>query len=229
MKNKGFMLIISGLCLVFLILSGDKPKATTSGFLLNDIIQEVKGDIQECGVKTNFITYEDSKNQIYNILEKLKVDKSNYTDIRENEKIYGVEFSSGNIKGYIQSTRYEKYTVITIDIIKETDSYDLDNIEREISNAIDNKGTSYFKYIKAKINEDNLKYINHKIKTFLKREDAENISSIKIDNGYSTIAYSKKFSPITVGGKLIDLNYALCSYYSGNYIIIGTPEILTSY
>lgn len=223
------MLIISVICLVFLILNVDKPKATGSGLLLQDIVQEAKGDIQECGVKTNFITYEDDKKQIHDILKKLKIDKYDYTNVRENKKIYGVEFNSGNIKGYIQSTNYEKYNVITIDFIKETSNYDLDDMEIEISEAIDNRGTSYFKYIKAKIYEDNLKDVNRKIKALLKREDAENINSIKIDNGYSTIAYSKKFNPITIGGKLIDLNYALCNYYSGNYIIIGTPEILTSY
>jgi hypothetical protein len=59
--------------------------------------------------------------------------------------------------------------------------------------------------------------------------NASNIGTVEIDNGYSTVAYTRKYPVMKNDGKWIDFNYAVCSYSSGNYVIIGTPVIITTY
>ncbi|MBU5486114.1 YwmB family TATA-box binding protein [Clostridium sp. MSJ-11] len=227
--KKRVWFVISFICLVFLIINMDKPKASNSEEFLTKIVNEVEGDIQECGVKASFISYDDEKETVEGILKNLKFEEPYHTNIKENEKIYSIEIIGNNISGYVQSTKYENYKVIVVDLVKVTENDELYQLEEIIKNAIGNESASYFKYIKARLHTNDLMDKNNKIMALLKRNNAQNIESIKIDNGYSTIAYTKKFDHITVGRKFVDLNYALCSYRSGNYLIIGTPEILVSY
>ncbi|WP_315116584.1 YwmB family TATA-box binding protein [uncultured Clostridium sp.] len=227
--KKRVWFVISFLCLVFLIINMDKPKAKNSEEFLTKIVNEVEGNIQECGVKASFISYDDGKETVEAILKNLKFEKSYCTNINENEKIYSVEIIGDSISGHVQSTNYENYKIIVVDLVKVTEKDESYQLEETIKNAIGSKSASYFKYIKARLHTNDLMDKNNKIMALLKRNNAQNIESIKIHNGYSTIAYTKQFDHITIGGKFVDLNYALCSYYSGNYLIIGTPEILVSY
>jgi len=55
------------------------------------------------------------------------------------------------------------------------------------------------------------------------------IETVSINNGLSTVAYTKEYDEKVTNNKLIDFNYAVCNYSSGRYIIIGTPEIITTY
>ena len=104
-------------------------------------------------------------------------------------------------------------------------------MEKKVRLAIKDKNVKvkFFKYVKAKLEEHDLTNINEKLLKEIKSEGACNVDTIPISNGYSTVANTNKFDPEISDGKLIDLNYVLCNYSSGNYILIGTPEIIASY
>ena len=111
-------------------------------------------------------------------------------------------------------------------------------LKKDLSNSIGNRGKNikYFQYLKAKIlvsstdsGVSDIYNINKTIINMLKTHGTENIETVSINNGLSTIAYTKKYENKVNNNKLIDLNYAVCNYSSGRYIIIGTPEIITTY
>jgi Tfp pilus assembly protein FimT len=102
-----------------------------------------------------------------------------------------------------------------------------DRLEKIISDYKVN--AKYFQYLKAKLPNNNIKYDNNKVLELLKGYDSTNINTVKLENGYSTTAYTKMYNSMESNGQLIDLNYALSKYSSGSYIIIGTPEINVTY
>ncbi|GAA0785062.1 hypothetical protein [Hathewaya limosa] len=76
--------------------------------------------------------------------------------------------------------------------------------------------------IKAKLNNEvNIEVLKNKSEKYLKN-NGYNINSIKLNNGFST--------KVSQGGNREQgFYYSLCKYSSGNYIVIGDPEIFISY
>jgi hypothetical protein len=87
----------------------------------------------------------------------------------------------------------------------------------------------YYFYLKSKVKENNLSLVNDKINKILKNSGAKNIDTVEINKGFSTVAYTKRYETVKNNGLLMDFNYAVTSYNSGNYIIIGTPTIKETY
>ena len=70
---------------------------------------------------------------------------------------------------------------------------------------------------------------NDRIIKVLISHGAKNIDTVSINNGLRTVPYTPKYDEVKINNKLIDFNYAVCNYSCGRYIIIGTPEIITTY
>jgi hypothetical protein len=127
--------------------------------------------------------------------------------------------------------QYENHNVVTVNIIKHDNSNSLEDLRNKLEKYIGNKYSNvrYFQYLKCKMQSGDVYSTNKQILKLLKDHRASNINTIDLENGYSTTAYTKQYDSIQSNGKLIDFNYAVCKYSSGNYIIIGTPEILVTY
>lgn len=196
----------------------------------DEIVKAVKGSIEEYGIKAVVFTEEDGETFSNKILKSLNMEKAE-TDIIRNDKIYCIEFKSNNVYGYIESMKYDNYNGVTVNVVNTDDINNADGLKELIEKAIgkNQKEVKYYQYLKAKVLSSDMYKTNEDIEALLKYYGAHNIETVEIENGYSTVAYTGKYPAIRSGGKLIDLNYAVCSYTSGNYVIVGTPIITASY
>lgn len=239
MKRKSIALLCIVLCHIILQVNVILSNAQEKVNLFDEILLETKSETVEYGLKTSFKTAEEPKEVCNYLFQNLGFDSSeiklnNY----ENEDSYCIDFSNENLQGYIEAVRNNSEDVITINISKIDNKNGLDALKNKISKSIGNRGEDikYFQYLKAKIpdnrpNEinENIYGINKRIIEILKSHGTKNIETASISNGLSTIAFTKQYASKVNNNKLIDFNYAVCNYSSGSYIIIGTPEIITTY
>lgn len=239
MKRKIIALLCIMLCLVILQINVRLSNAQEQVNLFDQILLQTKSKTVEYGLKTCFNTQEDAKEVCNYLIQSLGLNNSeiklnNY----ENKDSYSIEFSSENVQGYIEALKYNDEDVITININKIGNKNGLEALKDEVSRNIGYRGENikYFQYLKAKMlessanvgNED-IYGVNERIIKILKSYGTKNIETVSINNGLSTIAYTQKYGEKLNNNKLVDFNYAICNYSSGRYIIIGTPEIITTY
>jgi hypothetical protein len=204
--------------------------ATKKPDFFREIVSLTEGKVVEYGVKANFQISEDGEDYCLELFKKLNIENADINVVK-GEKFYSVEFNNNEFKGYIESTSYDNHNVVTLNIVQYDNEYRLLELKNRVSIAVgkDEKEVKYFDYLKAQVSKDSTEKVNRDIAELLKNNNASNIDTIKIDNGYSTVAYTKKYPVMKNNGKLMDLNYAVCSYSSGDYVIIGTPVIITTY
>ena len=239
MKRKSITLLCIVLCLIILQINVILSNAQEKVNLFDEILLQTKSKTIEYGLKTSFKTKEDPKEVCNYLIQNLGFDNSELIiKYYENEDLYGIEFSGENIKGYIEALKYNNEDVITINISKIGNENDLESLKNKVNKSIGNRGENikYFQYLKAKMLENSANVgnediygVNERIIKILKSHGTKNIETVNINNGLSTIAYTKKYDAKVNNNKLIDFNYAVCNYSSGRYIIIGTPEIITTY
>lgn len=164
-----------------------------------------------------------------NIENKSKNIKNKVT-INDN-KVYCREFENGDIYGYIESRKDGDVNKINLFIRKISEKGDINNLENQVRSSMDKKAANitFYKYIKAKISKDDVKITQNKIENYLKDIGSRNVSTVEINRGFSTVAYTNKYTPISDNGNLIDFNYAVIKESDGNYIILGTPIIGITY
>lgn len=184
----------------------------------------------ETGIKVIFQEDEVGEGYYLNILEKLNVGDF-HTNVIKNEENSCLEFNNNTVNGYIESMRYDNHNVVTIELYVKGKENMVSNLKNKVVNAIgkDESKLRIYEYFKGKISDGNLNKVNNDMAALLKKLKAVNIDTVEIENGYSTVANTKRYSSIESNGKSIDFNYAVCKYYSGNYIIMGTPVIIATY
>ena len=239
MKRKSITLLCIVLCLIILQINVRISNAQEGVNLFDEILLQTKSKTVEYGLKTSFETTEDPKEVCNYLIQSLELNnKEIKVNSSENEDSYCIEFSGENVQGYIESLKNNNKDVITINISKIGKENGLVSLKNKVSDSIGHRGKDikYFQYLKAKIGEgyakapkEDIYSVNEIIIKILKSQRAENIETVSINNGLSTIAYTKKYDGEVNNNKLIDFNYAVCNYSSGKYIIIGTPEIITTY
>ncbi|MDP4177284.1 MAG: YwmB family TATA-box binding protein [Bacillota bacterium] len=197
--------------------------------LFNDMINCSEGNVVEYGLKTSFDTKNDGEEISKFILNELN-EKFDIQELKSSS-LYSVEFKNDDINGYIESTREGNYNKVTINIIKKDTNNDLTQLRSSMNTILGKKQihSKYFEYIKAKVNNNDLSDVNNKVINLLKIKKMKNIQTVMINNGFSTTLYTQKLQNKIYAGGLCDLNFALCKYTSGNYIIIGTPIITETY
>lgn len=201
--------------------------------LFTSILNETKGEVIEYGLKTRFKTCKNGQESYSYFLNIINSNKPNCrVKVTKDKYNYCIEFEDESSKGYMEFFTSEEGNIISIEIIEKGSENNLQKLKDEIkcitSFWVDNE-VNYFQYLKAKLPNGDLDNTNKRINSLLKSEGAVNLNSIKINNGFSTSAYTCRYEQIKSNGKLMDFNFALCRYQSGNYIIIGTPEIVVSY
>lgn len=229
MKKKKILCLF--LVIIFFCMNYNFSNARENFDLIDEIVKKCKSQVNEYGIKICFNTKQNGEKICRDLVENLcDCDEVTITT-QKSPKGFCQEFSCDIIKGYVKSEKQNNEFCIVINIFK------IDNLDRLLwlENNIRTKITlvseniKYYKYLKAKLPDENIRYYNNEIKKILINYRVQNIETVKINNGFSTIAYTKKYTPKKINGKLIDLNYAVCNYSSGSYIIIGTPEIYMPY
>jgi len=218
----------------------------------DNVIRESNCNIVDYGIKIKFLTCYNSKT-IYDALKNvLNIGKSDITSMINNNICDCLQFKNKNIKGYIECIKQNNMYKTSIEIIKYvpmSNTYiqpvsantvkhisveDLITLKDNVINTLNVDEKYYLDfnwYIRAKqINKDcDIECINNNICRILRRVGALNIKSLKLYNGYSTTAYTKIFRREKIDNHWIDVNFAVCNYNSGIYLIIGAPEIFVSY
>ncbi|MBU3156793.1 YwmB family TATA-box binding protein [Clostridium estertheticum] len=239
MRKKGITLLCIVLSMAIMQINIRLTSAHENLNLFDEILIQTKSKTVEYGLKTCFETQEDSKEICNYLISAIDLDYKKVILTRtENKDSYNVDFSSGNARGYVEALKYKNKSLITINISTVSNENGLVSLKNKISASIGCRGKNvkYFQYLKAKVEKtsknggtNNINVINQKIIKILKSYGTENIDTVSLNNGLSTMAYTRKFDEKVINNKLFDFNYAVCSYSSGNYIIIGTPEIITTY
>ncbi|MBU3214955.1 YwmB family TATA-box binding protein [Clostridium estertheticum] len=239
MRKKGITLLCIVLSIAIMQINIRFTSAHENLNLFDEILIQTKSKTVEYGLKTCFETQEESKEICNYLILALDLDnKKTILTRTENKDSYNVDFSSENAKGYVEALKYKNKSLITINISNVSNEDGLASLKNKVNASIGCRGKNvkYFLYLKAKVKEtsknggaNNINVINQKIIKILKSYGTENIETVNLNNGLSTMAYTRKFDEKVINNKLIDFNYAVCSYLSGKYIIIGTPEIITTY
>ncbi|MCB2341855.1 YwmB family TATA-box binding protein [Clostridium estertheticum] len=239
MRKKGITLLCIVLSMAIMQINIRLTSAHENLNLFDEILIQTNSKTVEYGLKTCFETQEDSKEICDYLISTLNLDnKKTILTRTENKDYYNVDFSSENANGYVEALKYKNKSLITINISNVSNENGLAFLKNNVSASIGSRGKNikYFQYLKAKVEEtsenggeNNTNVINLKIIKILKSCGTENIETVNLNNGLSTMAYTRKFDEKVINNKLIDFNYAVCSYSSGKYIIIGTPEIITTY
>lgn len=199
--------------------------------LFNEILILTNSTTTEYGITSTFNT-ESSNDDIPNYVLKSfgfcgKFDKKELKDRRG----YCIEFGDNYLNGYIETIKYEDHNVVTVNVVKRDNKNNLEDLKNNLQKCLKDKkiNAKYFEYLKAKSTNVNIEEINNQVLSLLKNYRAVNINTISLENGYSTIAYTKNYDSIQSNNKTIDFNCAVCKYSSGSYVIIGTPELIVTY
>ncbi|MGK0468527.1 YwmB family TATA-box binding protein [Clostridium sp.] len=239
MKRKNIVLLCIVLCLLVFGINSSFSDAQERINLFDEILSQTKGETLEYGLRVKFETGEQPREECNYLFQTLEFDnKKIKSEISENKDSYSIEFSGENLKGYIKALKNNNKDVITVNISEKGKENGLVSLENKVRTTIGNRGKNikYYKYLKAKIedasvseNVEGINSINESIIEILESHGTKNIETVSINNGLSTVAYTKNYDVVVNNNKLIDFNFAVCNYSSGMYIIIGTPEIITTY
>lgn len=228
--NKKILLILL-IILAIMGYSENKHLLASKGInIFDEAIKITEAIPSESGIKVIFQEDKVTEEYYLNILEKLNMGSFS-TSVSKDEETSCLEFRNDTITGYIESMRYDNHNVVTIEICVKSKESMQSELKNKVVSAIgksENKITIY-EYLKAKVLNRDLNKVNNDMTTLLKRLKAVNIDTVEIENGYSTVANTKRYSSIETNEKSIDFNYAVCRYDTGNYIIMGTPVIMTTY
>ena len=198
--------------------------------MFSEIINKTGVQVMEYGIQASFSTQDSGEEVCKSILKTLNYDKSIKINKEKSNGNYYIEFSSAMVEGYIYSVNSDNNNVVTINIKEYSHENNLTKLKAKIKKSIKcNEEIVFFQYIKTKTINSNMKELNKQVIGILKSFDTEKIKTIEINNGLSTTAYTHQYNELNVGGEFIDFNYALCSYDTGNYMILATPVISITY
>lgn len=199
--------------------------------LFKYILDDTHSTAEECGVMAIFNTDESGEKVVNKIFDKLLKYKKLNNNILKNNDVYSIEFDGNCINGYIESIKYENHNIITVNVVEKHSDYKLPYLKSMIEESLSNIGEKcqYYQYVKAKTQKGNVATVNKKLENILKNIGTSNIKTIPLNGGYSSTANTHMFDPMQSDGDFIDFNYSVVKYSTGTYIIMGTPEIMTTY
>ncbi|MDP4143431.1 MAG: YwmB family TATA-box binding protein [Bacillota bacterium] len=149
----------------------------------------------------------------------------------DSNGVYCREFNKGQIYGYIESVKSNNEYIIYIYIQIEDSKDNLAMLKSQVEKASNNNKFDMVvnQYVKAKLQDNDIAKVNKTILNIINKSGATNVNTVSFNNGYSTVAYTKRYNAILDNNKKIDFNFAVCKYPSGSYIVIGIPVISITY
>ncbi|MDO5516610.1 MAG: hypothetical protein Q4F66_03580 [Clostridium sp.] len=209
--------------IVLLILISFLNIGAFSGRLVNDVSFTQlesqclsRSEFVENGVKVQYKTKID---------EKTEEEKISDCFLKHGLKIN----SSSNLEFYNDKVNVEAdlwndglYTYVNVTLMNKDASYmtlELQNIIRELIDE-DSEEVQYFRYYKGRVNDEGQNDSRNTLEEIMSESILNEADILELYNGYAGNATIK-------GGK--ELNFALCRYDTGTYIIIATPIIFAAY
>lgn len=232
MKKTYLFVFCFYLILVLGIFNKSVLKTKASFDLFNEVLQDTKSEVLEYGLRVTFpVVVNDGEKECMEIFKGLNLSNNKKVDISSDKNIYTLDFRTDDFSGYINYIKSEDYGTITIDIVENKSVLELNELRDRIDDAVKDRNgkRKYFQYIKAKTELKDITYAKDIVVDLLQKKGAVNIETIDLDKGSSITAYTGYYEQMKKGRRLIDFNCAVFSYESGNYVIIGTPIIMSSY
>ena len=208
------------ICLILIFLFSFCCNSMRTYALLNNLnLENIKEQInedfvfQENGVRSVYRVNAKKKDVIENVKKVLEVNLNKEVHEDNDEINIGTSMEKINFKFISDSNN----TIVYFTIINCNKEITISNLMKELTklqgkNIFDIR---YFQYIKGKINN-----IDEKLDKIKSLHQISKIDTLDIHNGYVGMAYLKSGHRV---------NIALNSYDTGNYLIIGTPVIFTTY
>lgn len=226
MNSKKKFVVILFILLIVINFKVLRTSAETSENYLSNALKNTNSTVKEIGLNINYKINGDGKKACKMWLKDMNLcSKSIEAD---SKKKYFVDFADKDMSGYIESVKENNHYDISIYVKLLTDKNNMDKLKRKVTKTINCKSTCYT-YIKAKSEMKNINEIAYKMQSYFVKNGAENLKNTKINNILSTTMYTGKYDYVFDGTKKVDLNYAVCKYNDGNYIIIGTPILNINY
>jgi hypothetical protein len=199
----------------------------TNESLFSEILLDTNSELIEYGVK---ISLEEVKNEGLIKSQILNVFKCTLSEDIRTENSHYIKFNNDELEGYLEIIYEDKEKMAEIEIIKHGQKLQLSELETKLLTALESsKVKSLYRYIKAKTSEEDKEKLSDKIISKLIYSKAVNVEKIKLGSTISITALTGRYERIKNGEAWIDFNSAICSYESGNYLIIGTPIIIKEY
>ncbi len=228
-KNKGITIFM--FLVIFLFTNYQISYAQKNNDLINNIVSEIDCEVVEYGMEVTIVTEEDFEEEKLINLLKDEIDNSRSISSNNNEEVdIRINGDDGNAEIEKKYDGNQYYYVMKI---FKNESYQLSNLKEKVLMYLQENFQSDIKYnlyVRCKLNDKkSLEEVNNQVIRKINSVGASGINTIHISNGYSTTANTHMYSGKLNNGMIKDFNFAVCNYSSGNYLIIGTPEINRSY
>lgn len=232
MKKKVFIFMLVMFFSYFLNITTPEAVSSKNMDVFNGIVKYTNGEIIEYGLDLSVNSHDLQPDDLDKIIKSIPECKGAQLSSITSDNTYCINFTGKNINGYIESTKISSGYNVKLELIIKGNKNNIDGLLGEIKNIdlFKNNGVEVFRYMKVKLSSGkSIKMIDDEIVNYLKSKNADNINTIKLNNAYSTTAYTGNEDYIMEGNKAVDISIAVSRYTSGTYIIIGTPQIIISY
>lgn len=208
------------ICLILIFLfsfccNSMRTYALLNNFNLENIEEQLSEDyiFEENGVRSVYRVNAKKSDVIKDVEKILQVNLNE--EVHEDNDEINIRTSSEDLNLKFFSNNDD--TIVYFTIINYNKEITISKLMKELTklqgkNVFDIR---YFQYIKGKINN-----IDGKLNKIKNLHQINKVDTLDIHNGYVGMAYFKDGHRV---------NIALNSYDTGNYLIIGTPVIFTTY
>ncbi|NLZ47281.1 MAG: hypothetical protein GX895_00595 [Clostridiales bacterium] len=228
MKGKKIVIQIY-LLLLIVYISKVTVLADSIEDISGSILKKTNGSIIESGLRYELTISGNPEESFKEIFDLLSINKED-VEVSDGEgSKREIAFHNSNVKGFIAYS--QENSKIIVELVEEGHLENIASKKNKMDEFLKRKVWKVvrYEYLKAISPEKNISNLKAEIEYVLKAFDANNISSVHIEKGYSITGYIGIGNSMKNGNHLIDINCAVRSCESGSYIIIGTPVISTSY
>jgi hypothetical protein len=199
--------------------------------VFNSIIKNTHSKTVQYGVTAQFNTSDPKEKIVNELFYKLNKDKKLTKDFSSNKENYSLNFKGKSVSGYIESTRYDNYNIVKIDIVKQSNIYAINELNQQMHSILEefSHHIKYFQYVKVKVLNGSVEETYDKVIKTLNSIGNNGIRTDSLQNGYTSTTCTGQYKRIYSNGEPVDFNFAVVKYSTGVYIIMGTPEIMETY
>ena len=183
-------------------------------------VEEEIGNIEEYGMKIEYITDENIKDQFNNISDYIKIEDFDSIVEKENEIYLNTSKEQFNLDINLIEENSKSRVQIVIVSKNRIDFNDIKEYFQVIHNK-NMKNIKYYTYIKGNIRENNnIDEIEEKLIKSIGKSKVKEIKRINLEKGTTGIINLKSD---------YQFNYSIMTYEEDRKLILGTPIIFTTY
>ena len=183
-------------------------------------VEEEICNIEEYGMKIEYITDENIKDQFNNISDYIKIEDFDSIVEKENEIYLNTSKEQFNLDSNLIEENSKSRVQIVIVSKNRIDFNDIKEYFQVIHNK-NMKNIKYYTYIKGNIRENNnIDEIEEKLIKSIGKSKVKEIKRINLEKGTTGIINLKSD---------YQFNYSIMTYEEDRKLILGTPIIFTTY